>query len=74
MTAAQNDALDRVKEILREHFEGSLLIVAGDVGDHREETRVLYHGGWLAAIGMIEEARVTLCVPRVVIEQDKEEE
>lgn len=52
MTTAQEDAISRVKEILSEHFEASVLVVQIEVGDKGESNPTFWHGGWALALGM----------------------
>jgi hypothetical protein len=51
MTAAQEEVLDRVRELLREHFDGYLLSVVDEV-DEGKMAMIQYHGGLLQAIGL----------------------
>ena len=46
--------MDKVEEILREHFEGSVVGVAAEVedDDNQEETLAFWHGGWSRAMGL----------------------
>jgi hypothetical protein len=51
MTVAQEEVLDRVSELLREHFEGYVLSVV-DETDEGKLAQIQYHGGLLQAIGL----------------------
>ncbi len=58
MTEAQNAAVAKIKDIMREHFEAGVLIVnADDDTDDGDETRVAYHGGFVMAMGLVNQAR-----------------
>lgn len=69
MTAAQEEALKRIMEISREHFDASVFVALGEVtkeegeaeginpdkaGDHQ----YVYHGGAAASIGLLEMAKI----------------
>jgi hypothetical protein len=51
MTTAQEEVLELVSELLREHFEGYLLSVVDEL-DEGKMALVQYHVGLLQAIGL----------------------
>jgi hypothetical protein len=51
MTQAQEEVFERVSELLREHFEGSLVCVVDETSEGKLTT-LQYNGGLLQAIGM----------------------
>lgn len=51
MTEIQDEIFAKVNELLKEHFEGSL-VVAVDETDEGRITTLQYNGGLLEAIGM----------------------
>ncbi len=58
-TQAQQEALQKVFEIIGEHFDGALVVVnsEADDGQSRSITNIFWTGGYLAALGMTEAAR-----------------
>jgi hypothetical protein len=58
-TQPQLDALERANEIIREHFEASLVAVVTSVeGDDGKEVSVVrWHGGRIQALGLCSEAK-----------------
>ena len=60
MEISQVEAIKRVKEILSEHFEASVVIVNVEIGDKQESTRTFWHGGFALARGMLELSREEL--------------
>jgi hypothetical protein len=56
MTEAQTQALDRIEEIMREHFTSGVLVVEGEVeeNDKASDIRCTFHGGYAASIGLLE--------------------
>lgn len=64
MTDAQIAAFKQVNEILKEHFDSSVVAVIGEVVPHEELTQeqadkasdheFAYHGGYAASIGLTE--------------------
>lgn len=55
MTAAQQDALQRIKHEIREHFEGGVAIVTTANDDLTEsQTELIWHGGFPLAVGLCE--------------------
>lgn len=54
MTAAQEEALTRIENIMREHFAAGLCTVVGEVPgcDNKEDIRSVWHGGCPAALGL----------------------
>ena len=54
MTQAQQQARDKAFEILTEHFEACLLVVAAEIPsqDNSRELHVSYDGGQCQALGM----------------------
>jgi len=76
MTEVQEEVFGRINELLREHFEGSLICVV-DEGD--EGTLSLrYNGGLLQAIGLARTAEATLLEHQtsglILRSQEKQEE
>lgn len=59
-TPAQNMAIERIADILREHFDGGLVAVVADADDHREISTVFWHGGGMRAMGLAVEAKLKL--------------
>lgn len=60
MTEAQTQALDRIEEIMREHFSAGVTVVEGEVegeveeNDKASDIRCTFHGGYAASIGLLE--------------------
>lgn len=54
MTAAQNDALATIENLMREHFTAAIITVVGEVEDEdkKEDIRTVWNGGAAAAYGM----------------------
>jgi len=59
MTAAQEEIFTKANELLKEHFEG-FLVVCMDDDDSGRITTMQYHGGLLQAIGMARAAEFKL--------------
>lgn len=59
LTEAQSQAAERAYDILREHFDASLIVVLATTGadDHQEASRVFWHGGRTLALGLATEAK-----------------
>lgn len=61
LTHAQEQALERVRQLLHEHFEtaviGVLAVVDRQGGGQDEVTHVFHTGGRMAAIGLAAEAQ-----------------
>jgi len=62
LTQAQTDAFEKCKELLREHFDAGVIMVATSVegSDNRDTSRSSYHGGAFTALGLIDVERETL--------------
>lgn len=70
MTAAQNQALNQITEIMREHFEAGVVLAIGDVDPETPDLppgfdvtkasdhAFTYHGGKAACIGLMEMGRI----------------
>lgn len=58
MTSAQEDALGRCAEIMREHFDSALLVVEVE-GDKLITDRLTYRtcGHWSSAVGLAKYAK-----------------
>lgn len=64
MTDAQENAMTRINDILKEHFDASVVIVMGDAVPTEEITQqeadgcrdheFAYHGGWATCLGLVE--------------------
>ena len=56
MTTAQENAMERIEEIMREHFSSGVLVVQGDVldNDKAEDIRSTWHGGYATSLGLLE--------------------
>jgi len=55
MTDAQKDALNRISDILREHFQSGICVVGVETEDGRyEQTFHTMHGGMAQGIGLLE--------------------
>lgn len=54
MTAAQVQALQKMQEIMREHFSAGVVTVIGEMenDDKREDIQSLWHGGAATAYGL----------------------
>jgi len=54
MSPSQEDALVKIKDIAREHFTSSIIVVlnAGDTNEDDDQIRVTFHGGYSSAIGL----------------------
>lgn len=52
MTQAQEQAITRILEIAREHFEASLIVVETENDDNTDTRETIYHGGVSRAIGL----------------------
>lgn len=53
MTDAQQDALDKIKVIMREHFDaGVVMVTCGSERDDISDIQGTWHGGFAAAIGL----------------------
>jgi hypothetical protein len=53
MNEAQKDALSRISEILREHFEIGIVAVEVDTSDDDSAVFIRRHGGYAAALGLL---------------------
>lgn len=55
-TQAQRDVLDQIEELLKEHFDSSILCVQSncETEDGQEDKTFFYHGGMSTAIGLAE--------------------
>ena len=60
MSEAQKDALKKAFDILDEHFEASLMVVAFETSDHTDGFKLARHGGFAAAIGLARYAEYLL--------------
>lgn len=53
MTEAQEDTLEKIQAMLREHFDCAVLAVAFDVTDDTNEfPEVIWHGGYLPCLAL----------------------
>ncbi len=61
-TPAQEEAIEKVYDILREHFEGSVFAVVANSedSDSEEISTVYFHGGRMQAIGLVTMAQVKI--------------
>jgi hypothetical protein len=77
MTEVQEAVFGRINELLREHFEGSLICVV-DEGDEGTLSTLRYNGGLLQAIGLARTAEATLLEHQtsslILRSQEKQEE
>jgi hypothetical protein len=60
MTDAQNQILNEITDILKEHFEGSVLCVVNDADDGGDISSLRYTGGMMQAIGILTSARAKM--------------
>lgn len=61
MTAAQEDALESITHLLREHFVAGVCVVMTESDDEvREQIQSIHHGGLAKAVGMLEISRMSL--------------
>lgn len=51
MTTAQEEVFGKVNELLKEHFEGSVIVVV-DENNEGQISKLQYNGGLLQAIGL----------------------
>lgn len=68
MTDAQIAAIHQIRDITREHFDASVVIVSGtavgedEAGTKLEDTAVdieyIFHGGYATSIGLVELAKL----------------
>ena len=60
-TDAQEEALQRAIQIIREHFEGGVIVVTANDSEDEETAQVIldyaWHGGGAQAIGLLDLAR-----------------
>lgn len=56
MTNAQEDAFQKIKELMREHFSAGVIVVNGEVSedDKADDVQSIYHGGYATSIGLLE--------------------
>lgn len=52
MTDAQNEAIQKIHDILREHFDAGLVIVESTDDDNVYERELGWHGGISTALGL----------------------
>lgn len=57
MTNAQEDALNQIEKIAREHFSASVFIAEGDAvnvenPDNKTDVVSTYHGGYSTSVGL----------------------
>lgn len=57
MTDAQTEALEKISQIIREHFESGIIVVVGE-----NEREMQWHGGIASAIGLCTIAKDRLLV------------
>lgn len=60
MTAPQEEAVARCKEILNEHFEGWLLVLQAEVDDTKDHYPAFWNGGYATALGLAHIAAMDL--------------
>jgi len=53
MTTAQQEAIDKAREILGEHFAAYVMVVQIDVGDKGESNPAFWDGGYATAYGLV---------------------
>ena len=55
MTTAQNQALNQIQEIMREHFQAGIITVIGEIEgeDKKEDIQSSWHGGSATAYGLL---------------------
>lgn len=54
MTPAQEEAFNKIEDIMREHFESAVFVVSGETGDDGSNViRCGWHGGYATAIGLL---------------------
>lgn len=53
LSQCQTDALDKVKELLDEHFEAWVLVWEAEVDDRTEHSNVGWFGGHSRALGLL---------------------
>lgn len=58
MTPAQKQTLEKVNELLREHFTAAVLVTQAELGDREDAIGVSWHGGYPTSIGLLELAKL----------------
>ncbi len=53
MTKAQEDAVGRIMDISREHFEAGVMVFNAEYDDHHNDIRCVWHGGYASAMGLL---------------------
>jgi hypothetical protein len=58
MNVAQLDAIERVLDIMREHFDAGVVVLTSDIeapnsGEEKTATEIAWHGGKDRAIGLL---------------------
>ena len=65
MTDAQEEAREKAKEILDEHFAGWVLVVLGEEeNDNHESSPAAWGGGFALAIGLLEVGKTAIISSR----------
>lgn len=66
MTEAQKQTLEKIHELIREHFDAGVVIVETDTEDEKkgEDREIGWHGGITRAVGLckIAELRFLKCI------------
>jgi hypothetical protein len=76
MTSAQQEVFAKISELVREHFEGSLIVVM-DETEEGKMGNLQYNGGLLQAIGLARVAALKLeeyQMDSIALRQGEEEE
>jgi hypothetical protein len=72
MTDAQDQALDKVHDILKEHFTGSVVVVECEIDDKLESVNCLYAGGFAKSLGLLKVGESRIWNDRRQLERDHE--
>jgi hypothetical protein len=61
MTNAQRDAIEKIRDIMREHFDAGLAVLTTDTeNDEITATELIFHGGYDRGIGLAEIGKIRL--------------
>lgn len=65
-TDAQNQAIERVMDIIKEHFDGAIVVFHSETSDTIDTTWVRNHGSALLGVGLAVRAKQYLLDARIV--------
>lgn len=61
MTEAQKEAIEKIHQIMAEHFDAGLIVITADCElVQAEEPQVRYHGGIIRCLGLMHVANLYL--------------